>query len=99
MLTKGIAERDMKVYIVGFQQREEDPPPTEPGKPWGNVDVFFSSKRGDWLMEDLEYAQRELNLLRSLRVRVGDHFCQLALEEEKKTFAIVCVDHPAEVRG
>ncbi len=89
----------MKVYIVGYRTRGEDEPLRDPRRPWENVDVQFSPKRGDWLMDYRENAQRELDLLTSMRVRVHEHNCQLELEEENGTFAIVCIDHPPLTEG
>jgi hypothetical protein len=84
----------MKVYVVGFRTRGEKESLVDPRKPWENVDVQYSPKRGDWLMPYREHAQRELDLLTSMRVHLHEHYCQLELEEEGGTFAIVCRDHP-----
>lgn len=84
----------MKVYIVGYRTRKENEPPADPLKPWENVDVQFSPKRGDWLIDYKENAQLELDLLASMRVHVKEHNCRLEIEEEDGTFAIVCTDHP-----
>lgn len=86
--------QDMKVYIVGYRQRGEDEPPIDPPHPWENVDVQFSPNRGDWLMDHREQAQRELDMMRSMRVHVGTHYCQLELDENGGDYAIVCNDHP-----
>jgi hypothetical protein len=45
-------------------------------------------------MENIEQAQRDLDMLRIVHIRVGEHYCQLELEEEDGTFAIVCKEHP-----
>lgn len=84
----------MKVYIVGYRTRGENEPLVDPRKPWENTDVQFSPVRGDWVMDYKEYAQRELDILSSMRVRMNEHYCQLELEEEDGAFAIICRDHP-----
>jgi hypothetical protein len=63
-------------------------------KPRENSDVQFSATRGDWVMDYKENAQRELDIMLSMRVHVNEHSCHLELEEEDGTFAIVCRDHP-----
>jgi hypothetical protein len=85
----------MKVYVVGYRTRAEGEPLRDPRKPWETIDVQVSSKRGDWLMDYRENAQRELDMLASMRVHVGEHYCVLELEEEDGTLAIVCKDHPS----
>lgn len=89
----------MKVYVVGYRTRGEDESPRDPLRPWEKVDVQFGPKRGDWLMDYKENAQRELDILTSMRVHVKEHYCVLELEEEDDTFAIVCKDHPPLVEG
>jgi hypothetical protein len=84
----------MKVYVVGYRTRKEDEPPIDPLKPWEAVVVGFSPKRGDWLIGDKEFAQRELGILITGRVHVHDHYCHFELEEEDGKFAIVCREHP-----
>lgn len=93
----GSIMQGMKVYVVGYRQRKEDEPPIDPLRRWENVDVQFSRKRGDWLMEYREEAQRELDLMTSMRVHMGAHYCQLELDEEDGKFAIVCNDHPEPI--
>jgi hypothetical protein len=90
-----VAKRTIrKMYVVGSRTRKEDEPPIDPRKPLENIDVWFSPARGDWLMDYKQHAQRELDLLTSSRVHVDEHYCQLELEEEDGTFAIVCREHP-----
>jgi hypothetical protein len=84
----------MKVYIACVRPREKDVPPSGPAWAPDTHDVWFSSKRGDFLMENIEQAQRDLDMLRIVHIRVGEHYCQLELEEEDGTFAIVCKEHP-----
>lgn len=93
----GSIMRDMKVYVVGYRQRRENEPLINPPRPWDNIDVQFSPKRGDWLMEYKEEAQRELDLMLSMRVHVGAHYCQLELDEEDGKYAIVCREHPEPI--
>ena len=87
----------MKMYIVGYRQRGKDEPPTDPLRPWGNIDVQFSPTRDEWIMESAFEAQRELDLMASMRVHVGAHDCQLELEEEDGKYAIVCKEHPQAI--
>ena len=83
----------MKVYVVAYRRRKDDEQSVGPLRR-DNTDVWFSAKRGDWLLPHQEYAQREIDLLTSWRVHVNEHYCQFELEEESGTFAIVCRDHP-----
>jgi len=89
-----VAYQPMKMYVTGYKQRDEGQPLVDPSKPWEDVDVRFTPKRGDWLMNDRGWAERELELINSMRVRSKEHFCRFEIEEEEGQFAIVCTEHP-----
>jgi hypothetical protein len=82
------------MYVVGYRTRSENEPAADPKKPWENIDVQFSPRRGDWLLASREWAQRHLDLLTSFRTHVEEHYCHFEIEEEAGTFAIVCRQHP-----
>jgi hypothetical protein len=89
----------MKMYLVAYWPRPEQETPRAGPRLGNDHDFQFSSKRGDGLKFDELDAQRELTTLHQFQVRVNEHLCHFELEEEEGTFAIVCKDHPAGVRG
>jgi hypothetical protein len=84
----------MKVYVAWVVPREPDAEPS--GPPWASAThtVWFSSKRGDLILDNESDAQRELDILIPMDIRAGEHHCTLELEEEGGKFAIVCRSHP-----
>ena len=54
---ESLAKSDiMKMYVVGYRTRKQDEPYIDPQRPWDNVEVQFSPKRGDWGMDYKEHA-------------------------------------------
>ena len=89
----------MKVYVLGYQQRDEDKvqPPKRPFDPIDAVDVQFC-KEPVWMIPYRELAESELRILQDVRVRVGPHYCELSIEEfPDGRFGIVCASHPSLV--
>jgi hypothetical protein len=96
----GNDERDtihpMTVYVRGYGQKEakEVQPPTRHFQPKEDYWVQYSD-HPDWRIAVREIAESDLRILTSMRVRVGDHYCDFAIEElPEGGFAIICPAHP-----
>jgi hypothetical protein len=86
----------MKVYVLGYQQKDEDKvePPKRPFDHVENVDVQYC-KEPEWKIMLRGLAESELRILRDMRVHVGSHYCEFSVEElPEGEFAIVCLSHP-----
>jgi hypothetical protein len=95
---KVVVYAPMKIYLVAYWPRPEQETPRK-GPGLDNYDFQFSSERAKGLKFEALDAERELITLRQFQFRVNEHLCHFELEEEEGTFAIICKDHPAEVRG
>jgi hypothetical protein len=90
----------MKAYVTGYRSKEKDEKQSKESRfeHKGNVDVFFH-KDVNWRMQSLEEAKAECQCLRAMKVRVGEHSCDLSVEElPEGDFAIVCLSHPDWVK-
>lgn len=86
----------MKVYVRGYRQKDADKvqPPKRPFERVENVEVQYC-KKPDWKIAFRELAESELSILAELRVHVGSHYCEFAIEElPEGEFAIICPSHP-----
>jgi hypothetical protein len=86
----------MKVYVLGYQQKDKDKvqPPKRPFDPIEDVDVQYC-KQPEWKITLRELAESELRILRDMRVHIGSHYCEFSVEElPDGAFAIVCLSHP-----
>lgn len=82
----------MKVYVRGYGKIESSRP-IRPFDRVENVGVDYS-QAPEWRIPAF-HAEYELEILRKMRVRVGNHYCDFALEKlAEDEFAIVCESHP-----
>jgi hypothetical protein len=90
----------MKAYVTGYQSKKQEKTgeKTHFGPHEGNVDVIFH-KQVKWRMESVEEAKAECGFLQGMKVRVGEHYCELSVEQlPGGNFAIVCLSHPDWVK-
>jgi hypothetical protein len=86
----------MKVYVRGYQQKDADKvqPSKHPFEGVSDVEVQYCEEP-DWRIAFREMADSELRILTDMRVHVGLHYCEFAVEElPKGEFAIICPSHP-----
>jgi hypothetical protein len=86
----------MKVYVRGYRQKDADKvqPPKRPFEPVEDVEVQYCNEL-DWKIAFRELAESELRILTGMRVHVGLHYCEFAVEElPEGEFAIICPSHP-----
>jgi hypothetical protein len=84
----------MKAYVTQYRSKRHDDQNEHHFGPTGNVDVIFH-RHPEWEIVSEEEAKTECRLLQNMRVHVGEHYCELSVEElPKGTFAIVCLSHP-----
>jgi hypothetical protein len=86
----------MKVYVRGYRQKDADEaqPPKLLFERAEDVEVQYC-KEPDWRIAFRELAESELRILTDMRVHVGLHYCEFAVEElPEGEFAIICPSHP-----
>lgn len=86
----------MKVYVRGYRQKNTDKvqPPHRPFERVEDVEIEYC-KEPDWKIAFRELAESELRILTDMRVHVGSHYCEFAVEElPEGEFAITCPAHP-----
>ena len=87
----------MKMYISGYDWSPEYQEAIDQGKPFPkqeNLVVGFE-REPQWKIETRHLPEVELRSLQQMNVRVGTHYCQLAIEQlEGESFAIACSNHP-----
>ncbi len=80
------------MYVRGYGPIEPAPP-ARLFMPVENCGVEYS-KTSEWRVS-LFHADYELRTLQDMHVRVGEHYCDFALENlAEDCFAIVCESHP-----
>ena len=80
----------MKAYIVHWASKSD----VEQTR-WDDLIAVHYGQTPRWEIDNEERAARELNLLKSMYPHVGDHYCELALEElENGRFTVVSSNHP-----
>ena len=86
-----------ELYISGYDWSPEYQEAIAQGKPFPkqeNLVVGFE-REPQWKIETRHLAEAELRILQQMNVRVGTHYCQLAIEQlEGESFAIACSNHP-----
>jgi hypothetical protein len=92
----------MKIYVTGFRPKPEYEEAVKSEKPFpteGNYDIFYNVEP-HWTFPWKEAAESEMRILQQMRVRVGNHYCQLEVEQVgEEKFAVVCNDHPEPQRS
>ena len=88
------------MYVRAYEPRRQEDEIAQPEtindwrRPRDTHDIYYSPKPV-WMVEGREWALAELQLLHSMRVHVGPHYCELELEEsEPGKFAFICNSHP-----
>lgn len=85
----------MKVYVVGYREKEKQEEVKESRFSPTNMEVGYS-KEPEWTIASEREAASECQILRGMNVHIGQHYCEFSVEElpQGGEFAIVCVSHP-----
>jgi hypothetical protein len=87
----------MTVYVAGYRlkPREQESANSQRFAKPPEYQIHYSEKP-ETIAVALEFAVKHCDFLNSLRVHVGQHYCQFEVEKlEENQFAIVCKLHPA----
>jgi len=87
----------MKIYVTGFKESAEYKEAVKSRKPVSAEDSHDISYNVEpyWTFPEKKLAESELRILQQIRIHMGNHYCQLEVEQVgEEKYAMFCNDHP-----